>query len=245
MAVAAADQDPADGACGRSRRSTGGYPQRVIVVVGSPAGRSVDGRITLAGIAGETARAAAAMGSQVQLVGRVGDDALADVLLLELAAAGIGHVAVLRDPARSTPIAPDTPDVEGDDATAPDLGADPAPAPRSIELDAADVELGLRYLTDFGVLVVVPPSSDAVARVAIDGAQWASARLVLVVEHEAPPDLAVPPDAIVLEAPAEDPDGVFATVVGRLAAALDAGGSPEDAFAQVVAADGWSLAPGS
>jgi hypothetical protein len=68
---------------------------------------------------------------------------------------------------------------------------------------------------------------------------------VLVVEHEAPPDLAVPPDAIVLEAPAEDPDGVFATVVGRLAAALDAGGSPEDAFAQVVAADGWSLAPGS
>jgi hypothetical protein len=217
----------------------------VIVVVGSPAGRSVDGRLTLAGIASETARAAAATGSKVQLVGRVGDDPPADALLLELAAAGIGHVAVLRDPARSTPIAPETPGADGDDAADPEIESDRSLALPSIELDAGDVELGLRYLTDFAVLVLVPPAGEGVVRVVIDGAQWASARLVLVVERDAPPDLAIPPDAIVLEAPADDPDGAFATVVGRLAAALDAGGSPEDAFAQVVAAAGWSPAPGS
>jgi ribokinase len=216
----------------------------VIVVVGSPVGRIVDGRITLAGMAAGSARAAASAGAQVQLVGRIGDDAAADALLLGMAAAGIGHVAVLRDPARPTPIAPDAPGADGADIAPPDVDADPAPMePSAIELDAADVELGLRYLTDFTVLVLVPPAGEAVARVSIDGAQWASARLLLVVDDAAPSDLTLPPDAIVLEAPGDDPDGAFASVVGRLAAALDAGGSPEAAFASVVDASGWRVAP--
>jgi pfkB family carbohydrate kinase len=222
----------------------------VIVVVGSPAGRIVAGRITLAGTAAETARAAAMAGSQVQLVGRLGDDPDADALLLELAAAGVGHVAVLRDPARPTPIAPQARDGDSNDAAAApdtpsDAEGDGVLTPSSIELDPGDVELGLRYLTDFTVLVLVPPATEAVTRIAIDGAGWASARLILVVRREASPDVAVPDDAIVLEAPTEDPDGAFATVVGRLAAALDAGGSPEEAFGSVVEAAGWSAAPDS
>jgi hypothetical protein len=92
---------------------------------------------------------------------------------------------------------------------------------------------------------VAPPATADVLRVAVDGARWASAGLVLVVDAEAPPDLVLPPDAIVLEAPEDDPDGAFASVVGRLAAALDRGSAPDAAFAQVVESAGWTVAPGS
>jgi hypothetical protein len=109
-----------------------------------------------------------------------------------------------------------------------------------IELDPADVDLGLRYLTEFAVLVLEPPASPDVLRVAIQGARWANAALILVVEGETPADLGLAPDAIVLEAPADDPDGAFATVVGRLAAALDAGADPATAFRDVVTTAGWA-----
>jgi sugar/nucleoside kinase (ribokinase family) len=218
----------------------------VIVVVGSPAGRIVEGRITLAGMAGETARAAAATGAEVQLVGRVGGDPAADALLLALAAAGVGHVAVLRDPARPTPVEGEAVGDGSDDIDPVDTGAEPtAPQNPPIELDAGDVDLGLRYLTEFAVLVVAPPATADVLRMAVDGARWASAGLILVVDAEAPPDLALPPDAIVLEAPEDDPDGAFATVVGRLAAALDGGAAADAAFAQVVESAGWTVASGS
>jgi hypothetical protein len=215
----------------------------VIVVVGSPTGRIVDGGVALAGLAAGAARAAAAQGAAVQLVGRVGDDAAADSLLLALAASGVGHVAVLRDPARATPIAPAEAS-PGDDPAA-EWTRDRIERDEedwAIALDAGDVELGLRYLTEFSVLVLVPPAADAVARVAVDGAEWASARLVLVVGGEAETAVDLPPEAIVLEAPSEDPDDAFATVVGRLAAALDAGASPEAAFASVIDAAGWAPA---
>jgi hypothetical protein len=228
----------------------------VIVVVGSPTGQIVEGRIRLAGIAAATARAAAETGAHVQLLGRVGDDASADLLLLDLAAGGIGHVAVLRDPARPTPIAAeDEIDAEldagagleaGDSLDADDVSAASRAhaADPPIALDAGDVELGLRYLTDFAVIVLVPPADAAVTRVTVDGAGWASAQLILVVEDSST-ELDVPPDTIVLEAPPDDPDGTFATFVGRLAAALDAGGSPAEAFAGVAEAAGWSATSGS
>jgi len=217
----------------------------VIVVVGSPVGRIVNGRITLAGMAGETARAAAAAGAEVQLVGRVGDDPAADALLLELAAEGIGHVAVLRDPARPTPVEVEVEaDADGTDDPGPlDSGTEPTvPQADPIELDPGDVDLGLRYLTEFVVLVIEPPASPDVLRVAIDGARWANAALILVVDGETPPDVGSAPDTIVLEAPVDDPDGAFATVVGRLAAALDAGADPATAFRDVVTTSGWAAA---
>ena len=215
----------------------------MIVVVGSPVGRIVDRRVTLTGLAGETARAAAAAGAEVQLVGRVGDDPAADGLLLALAAAGIGHVAVLRDPARPTPVEGEV-DADGTDDPGP---VDPDPDASvshqvPIELDPGDVDLGLRYLTEFAVLVLVPPASPDVLRIAIEGARWANGALILVVDGEMSPDVGLAPDAIVLEAPVDDPDGAFATVVGRLAAALDAGADPATAFRDVVTTTGWAAA---
>ena len=44
--------------------------------------------------------AAAAPRAAVEIVGRVGDDPDGDALMIALARAGVGHVAVLRDPAR-------------------------------------------------------------------------------------------------------------------------------------------------
>ncbi len=67
--------------------------------------------------------------------------------------------------------------------------------------------------------------------VAAEAAEFASAHLVVLVgEGSAPPE-GLPADALVLQAPADDPDGAFATLVGAYAAALAAGEAPADAFA--------------
>ena len=47
--------------------------------------------------------------------------------------------------------------------------------------------------------------------------------------------------ATVLAAPADDADGAFARLVGRFAAALDAGSSGGEAFALARGADGWEM----
>jgi hypothetical protein len=220
----------------------------VIVIVGSPVGRIVDGRLDVAGLTGRAAVAAAQAEASVQVVGRIGNDPDADRLLLALAAAGVGHVAVLRDPARATPV-----EVEGAsrvtagtseaidiEIDTEDEGATSQPAAISpIALDAADVELGLRYLTDFRVVVLFPPAQPDVVTIVADAARWASARLVLIVDETAGP-ASLPPDAIVLQAPDTDPDGVFAELVGRLAAALDAGADPTTALRDIVRDEGWA-----
>jgi hypothetical protein len=54
----------------------------------------------------------------------------------------------------------------------------------------------------------------------------------------------LPPDAIVFEAPDEDPDGVFASMVGSFAADLDGGGEAAEAFRSSIQADGWTVSPG-
>jgi pfkB family carbohydrate kinase len=231
----------------------------MIVIVGSPVGRLVDGRLGPGGLAARAAVAAASAGRAVQLVGRIGDDPDADRLMLALASTGVAHVAVLRDPSRATPIeldgGPEEPPDASADAVASDAeGGDEVsarPAPNPIALDAADVELGLRYLTDYRVVVLTPAGPDVVA-VAADAARWATARLVVVVDGpdpsagsaaEAPPSN-LPPDAIVLEAPDADPDGAFAALVGRLAAALDTGADPATAFRDVISEAGWATAAG-
>jgi hypothetical protein len=78
--------------------------------------------------------------------------------------------------------------------------------------------------------------------VASDHAEWLGARLVVVERPERSGEAAVdgePPGiegitdgAIVLEAPTSDPDGTFAGFVGSLAARLDAGATPADAWAE-------------
>ena len=114
--------------------------------------------------------------------------------------------------------------------------------PSAPPLDAADVDLGLRYLTDFAVVVLAESAGPDVVRVVADAARWAEARLVLVVAASGSVPDGLPADGIVFEAPDIDPDGVFATLVGDFAAALDDGAEPEDAFRASVASDGWSEA---
>jgi sugar/nucleoside kinase (ribokinase family) len=216
----------------------------VIVVIGSPVGWLRDEAVVPTGTPARAALAAAAAGGQVQLVGRTGDDPTADGLLLALARGGVGHVALLRDPARQTPLVaePASDDVE------PTLSDDDQPpgrapvSPSVPSLDAGDVDLGLRYLTNYAVVVLAEPGEPDVVRVVADAASWNGARLVVVVDQGAEPPAGLPPDAIVFEAPAEDPDGDFAALVGRFAAALDDGADAGDAFRSSLVEEGWTAA---
>lgn len=211
----------------------------MIVVVGNPAWRAGEPAAP-AGRACAIAVAAAAHGVAVEVVGRAGDDPQGDALMLALGRAGVGHVAILRDPARHTPIidavGPEDadPSVAADDAPA---GAHPAPGdgPR---LEPADVSLGLQYLTAFSVLVVTDDTPPAVLPVAVDAAAYTGAHLVLLLAPDAPPPDGIPETSTVLAAPLDDPDGAFAAVVGAYAAALDGGAAPAEAFAGALAA-GW------
>ena len=74
----------------------------MIVVIGA-VHASGSGEVAPAGLAAGIALAAAAAARAVELVARIGDDPAGDAVLLAFAAAGIGHVATLRDPARRRP----------------------------------------------------------------------------------------------------------------------------------------------
>jgi hypothetical protein len=227
---------------GASLARTRCYAYLVIVVVGSPVGRLRDEEIVGYGLAARVAMSAAAAGRQVQLVGRTGDDPTADALLLMLARGGVGHVALLRDPARLSPLVAET--LSGDmDPGSPEGVSSAAVQPlEQPTLDAADVELGLRYLTSFAVVVLAEPAGEEVVGVVADAARWNSAQVVMVVTGGSEPTDGLPPDAIVFEAPDDDPDGDFAALVGRFAAALDDGTEAADAFRASIAADGWTEA---
>jgi hypothetical protein len=168
------------------------------------------------------------------LISKAGDDPAGDAALLALAASGVGHVATLRDPSRFTPVRsqPDEPtDPATDEATevVTDRAAEDAPtSDLRPTLDAADVSLALRYLTDFGVLVAVHPSSELLTE-AISAAGWASARLVVVLESEGDVPDGMPADALVVAAGADDADGVGARI-GRYAAALSRGDDAAAAY---------------
>jgi ribokinase len=236
----------------------------VIVVVGVPAWQPAaedptQGRA--AGPAADIARAAVASGSAVELVGKVGEDPEADRLLLDLARAGIGHVALLRDPGLPTLALSATPlDEAGEAMPDTEIGAlltlevDPVaaagpngrsrpaspPAAGGLVLEPADLDLALRYLVEFRVLVVADDLAAPAVAVASEGAAFAEARVVAVAS--AASMRALPDDATVFERPAEDPDGEFARLVGSYAAALDRGEEPEAAFRSATTARGWETA---
>jgi hypothetical protein len=104
-------------------------------------------------------------------------------------------------------------------------------------LEAADVELGLSYLGTFDVLVVDDAAPPDVIPACVEAAAFAGARLVVVVGSTGGEPDGLPEDAMVLVAPEADGEA-FPRLVGRYAAALDAGSEPEAAFA-AVAGDGW------
>ena len=221
----------------------------MIVVIGSPIGRSVDGVVAAGGMASRVALAVSAAGSAVQLVGKTGDDPTADGVVLDLARGGVGHVALLRDPAWATPLESPPTDEEpldgtdrpGDDAAERVETVTPVGNQASGPvLEAADVDLGLRYLTDFAVVVLAEPVAAEIVTIVSDAARWGGARMVLVVDMGQTVHDDLPTDVVVFEAPEADTDGVFATMVGTFAAALDRGMDPGEAFRASIASDGWT-----
>ena len=213
----------------------------MIVVIGSPIGRLDDGVLAAGGTASRVALAASRLGRTVQLVGKTGDDPTADAVVLDLARGGVGHVALLREAGRNTPVetAPNVAiaDVADD---GPDSDGAGGPAQVGPALEAADVELGLRYLTDFAVVVLAEPADPETIAIVADAARWGEARMILVVESGSTAPDGLPSDAVVFEAPEADPDGVFADLVGGFAAALDDGTEPGDAFRVAIASEGWT-----
>ncbi|HSW42048.1 MAG TPA: hypothetical protein VLM76_06030 [Patescibacteria group bacterium] len=225
----------------------------MIVVIGPAALRTTPAGVGEAvGAAPEIAAAAAADGSVVEIVTKIGEDGAGEELLLALGRSRVGHRAVLRDPARPTALAPD-PGAELEDAdlvpallvaAEPAGGGAPAGAPPDSgpvpALEPADLALALRYLRDYRVIVAIDPTAAGGADLICEAASFADASLVVVAVPgvEASPAWA---GATVLEAPVDDPDGAFAGLVGRFAAALDGGVHPE-AFRAATAAGGWETA---
>jgi hypothetical protein len=209
----------------------------VIVVIGPVVYRATDTNLTADGLAAQIALRAASDGRSVQLVGKAGEDPEGDAVLLALARGGVGHVTMLRDAGMATPRAA---------APIDDDPAEPDGAVKTVSnaagLDSGDIELALRYLTDFSVLVLAVPADPDIARVVTAAAGWGDVRLILVLPiGDAVPD-GLPVDAIAFEAPDSDPDGVFAAMVGSFAAALDEGSDPGTAFHRTVEEAGWTPA---
>lgn len=241
----------------------------MIVVIGAPVFRPAEPGVVegVSGLAWHVALAAVEAGASVQFVAKVGDDAAGDALVLALGRAGIGHAAVLRDAGHPTPIlaaaapaedaigdAIETGDSLTDALLAPESGTDEVAAREPLtsavfpsepterpRLDAADVDLALRYLTDYAVVVVADELDPASAEVVSAGAAYANAQLVAVVPPGGTASSALA-GGTVLEAPPSDPDDAFARLVAGYAKALDDGRSPAEAFRAVVEGAGWELA---
>lgn len=233
----------------------------MIVVIGSPVARVDPDRYASAGLGVAIALAAVADGASVQLVGRVGEDPAGDAILLGLAAAGVGHVAVLREPGRPTPILPapiGAPAVElptdellifagaaaaaTADEAASDVDeakvADRAGVFDGLSVDAADLELALRYVPDYRVVVVAAELDPTAMDAAIAAAGWSGAHLIALLGQGSSP-AAIPDTATVLERPRDDPDGAFAAMIASYATGLDEGVEPSTAFAVAQRAGGW------
>lgn len=166
------------------------------------------------------ARAAVAAGARVELVGSIGDDAEGDAVVVGLARAGVGHAALLRDPAARTPHIERPPE---------------GMLPR---LDRGDIELGLGYLLDFSVLLLAEPLDPDAEAAALDAAAFRGAHVVAVLPHGTLPGERLAAAATVFEAPA-DGGGAFAAMVGRYTAEIERGAAPADGFARATAQTGW------
>lgn len=212
----------------------------MIVVVGLPAyADGPDGEECAGGLAVEVAAAARRRGGTVELVGKVGNDGTGDAVVVALGRLGIGHAALLRDPARPTPVLTVAPrDEAGDPASdGPEVRLLPEDASARPVLEAADVELALRYLPGASVIVLADQLVESTVEAGIQGAAFSAARLIVLVPAGGVTP-AVPPETTVLEAPEED-DGSFGRLVGTFAGALEAGVDPAAAFREAVTTSGW------
>ena len=194
----------------------------MILVVGRP---GLDQEDRLDRLAGSVARQIAATGTQVELVGSVGDDVDGEEVALALGRAEVGHAALLRDPAGVTPRA----------------GGPGGPLPR---LDREDVALGLSYLVECSALVVAESLPADVMQECAGAATYHSAPLIAVVDPGQPAPTGLPADATVLERPSSA-DSPFSQLVASYAVAVSGGASPEQAWATAVRRSGFEPVDGS
>ena len=215
--------------------------QAMIVVLGTLQVRrgDPDGRLLPAGLAAEVALAIGRQGGAVEVVGSIGDDPEGDAVVVELGRAGVGHAALLRDPALRTSA----------------LGAARDDRRRS-RYDAADIELGLRYLPGCRVIVITDILDDAELQAALAGAEFHAAAVVIV----APPgsiDATSLGDAVTLlehPRPEDDEDAAddsevvpdeaaFAAFIADYALRLDRGETPAEAFGRALGDGAWERSP--
>lgn len=209
----------------------------MIVVLGRPRvyRPEPDGDLAPGGLAVELALAAARAGAQVELVGAIGDDPEGDRIVIELGRGGVGHAALMRDPATRTPLITQARDAR--------------PLPR---LEAADVELGLRYMHECRVLVISAELDAAALAAAQEAADFHSAAVVMVanagtvdpellgdavtlLERPVAEDEEAEDDAVVVAAD----DAAFGAFVAEYTVRLDRGEAPAKAFAAALGDSAW------
>lgn len=207
----------------------------MIVVLGRPGlgPAGIGGTQPLDGLAALVAVAATRADAPVELVGAIGDDPAGDAVAVALGRAGVGHAALARDPAGATP------------------SRDRAPGRALPRLDAADIELALRYLPECRVIVVADALDEAAAATVMDAAGYHGADVVAVALPGRPIPAAWDRGATVLAAPDPDEDdgsaGVavdeaWVGVVAAFAVALASGVPAREALAQAAAGGGWERA---
>jgi hypothetical protein len=227
----------------------GGEGAIVIVVLGRPRvyRPEPDGQLVPGGLAAEVALALGRAGVPVELVGSIGDDPEGDRVVVELGREGVGHAALLRDPAVRTPPLAST-------------GESAVVLPH---LEAADVALGLRYLPECRVLVVAEDLAPAAREQALDSAGYHGAAVIIVasagsldpaslgdgvtllerrapwVRHEAEES-----DAVAAARARAVDDAVFAGLIAEYARRLAEGEAPERAFTAALAGGAWEPSPG-
>ena len=213
----------------------------MIVVVGRP--RVIrpepDAALVPSGIAAQIAITIARSGAAVELVGSIGDDPEGDRVVVGLGVEGVGHAALLRDPATRTPS-------EGVDSG--------RPLPR---LDAADIELGLRYLPDCRVLVLAEDIDDAARRAVLDAAGYHGAAVVMIAAPGSVAADTLDDNVTLLETPEAEEDAdvpgaeesidvdstaPFAAFIADYAIRLDRGEAAEAAFRESLGAGSWDAA---
>lgn len=172
----------------------------MIVVIGTVRARAEGATYGLGSYAATAALALAAAGEPVEMVSKIGVDAAGEAVITQLAAAGIGHVALIRDGALATAV-----DGSG-----------------LLEMDAADLQLALRYLTSFDAVLLVDPVNDSVVATVLDACAYVGARLV-VTRPEGSAPAGVPtgergdaPPPLEVERPAGDPAAVTDLLVALL-----------------------------
>ena len=209
--------------------------RHVIVVIGPLAWDSHRGVPT--GRAAEVAIDAARRGRAVEVIARIGDDHDGDRLLVELSRLGVGHAAVLRDPAHPTPLHDsEDPLVAADQVSGEDLSharSDDrlARAPTRSRIQAADIALALEYLDGIRVVVVdaFDPDAEASLNAVLAGAAYHAAEVIVMTAVER-----AVPGATVLVAALDGDDSTLATVAAAIAAGVDDGRDPSEMLATFV-----------